>query len=462
MSRRLALAVGVPFVASSAMFAACTTGDPALIAPAPVVVPVPDAGAPDADASRPVLPAPTCTMNDIPVGTGAKFCDLPGGDTPDLEVPPEFCVREFTTTPVGEARVLRFAPNGDLFVAAPSMMTPGGAVDGPGAIVILPDDDKDGRADSVITYAGPSPRNLATSCDGLEADPGNLACVHGLLFSNGYLYFTRSDEVRRFPYKTGDRAAPAAPSELVANLRGAGIPDVRWTHTLEALHDGTIYVSRGRGDSSGCTPEEMTRGAVFALHMEMNLPLPVPLDLVADGFRNPMYLRCSPSSCNECFASELTGDNWGGVGGREKVALLVKNAESWGFPCCVARDVPAPGFASQNCSGVGDELAAIPLHDTPFGLDFDRGAFPEPYRHGLFVALHGVITSFGGSGVVWLKTDPVSLRPVGPAQIFVHGFGKPTGRATDAVFAPDGRLFVADDTTGKIYWVAPRTLAAPQ
>ena len=37
-----------------------------------------------------------------------------------------------------------------------------------------------------------------------------------------------------------------------------------------------------------------------------------------------------------------------------------------------------------------------------------------------------------------------------------------TGRATDAAFAPDGRLFIADDTAGKIYWLAPRTLASPR
>ena len=39
-----------------------------------------------------------------------------------------------TTLPVTEARVMRFAPNGDLFVAAPSMLTPGGANGGAGAI----------------------------------------------------------------------------------------------------------------------------------------------------------------------------------------------------------------------------------------------------------------------------------------------------------------------------------------
>ena len=454
----LLLFIGVPCVLTAgalAVFASCSGSSSA-----PTGATLPD-GAPAIVANPDAPPGPSCTPIDIAPGTGKKFCELPGTDSPALKVPPEFCVREFTTTPVIEARVLRFAPNGDLFVAAPSMDTPGGATDGPGAIVVLPDDDGDGRADAVLTYAGPTPRGGST-CALLDKDPKSFACVHGLLFTGGYLYFTRSNEVRRFPYTPGQRTAPPATSELVAMLGGENIEDARWTHTLELTKSGSIYVSRGRTDTSGCSAEQMARGAVFALHVEANGPLPLTPEIVADGFRNPMYLRCSPTSCGECYASELTGDNWDGVGGREKLAMLDQKGASWGYPCCVGRDLAAPGATTEtNCTAVGRELVSIPLHDTPFGLDFDRGGFPDPYRHGLFIALHGVRTSFGGTGVVFLKTDPTSMRPTGEAKLFVDGFGKgSSARATDVAFAPDGRLFVADDTSGKIFWVAPRTLAA--
>jgi glucose/arabinose dehydrogenase len=450
--------IGVPCavtVASLAVFVACARdseqgGAPSAADASTDIVTNPDAPA-----------GPTCAPIDITPGTGRKFCELPGTDATALKVPPEFCVREFTTTPVNEARVLRFAPNGDLFVAAPSMDTPGGASDGLGSIVVLPDDDGDGRADSMLTYAGPTPRNGST-CTLLDADPNSFACVHGLAFTGGYLYFTRGNDVRRFPYTAGQRVRPPATSELVAKLGGENIVDVRWTHTLEVTKSGSIYVSRGRTDSSGCSEEEMARGAVFVLHVEANGPLPLTPEIVANGFRNPMYMRCSPSTCGECYAAELTGDNWDGVGGREKLALLEQKGESWGYPCCVARDQAAPtATPDASCAAVGRELVSIPLHDTPFGLDFDRGGFPEPYKHGLFVALHGVRTSFGGTGVVFLKTDPSSMRPTGAATLFVDGFGKgSSARATDVAFSPDGRLFVADDTSGKIFWVAPRTLAA--
>jgi glucose/arabinose dehydrogenase len=456
---RLILFIAVPLAMSLAAFGACSASKDEH----PSLVPGRDSStAPDAvglDVTPVPVPQPTCTIVDMTPGTGKKFCDLPGPEAAGLQVPAEFCVREFTTTPVMEARVLRFAPNGDLFVAAPSMTTPGGASDGPGAIIVLPDDDRDGRADAVLSYTSQSPRN-GSACAALEADATNMACVHGLLFTGNYLYFTRSDEVRRFAHTAGQRTAPAT-SELVASLGGASISDVRWTHTLEQPKDGSLYVSRGRSDTSACSSEEMTRGAVFQLHIEKSSALPLAPELVANGFRNPMYQRCSPSSCNDCYASELTGDNWDGVGGREKLALLANKGENWGYPCCVGRDQPAPSGTMQNCGNVGRELVSIPLHDTNFGLDFDRGGFPAPYKHGLFVALHGVITSFGGTGVLWLGADPVSLRPLGEPKMFVKGFGGTNGRSTDVVFAPDGRMFIADDTNGKIYWVAPRTLAAP-
>ncbi len=458
MRRSSVVAVAFVVSAASAAVVACGSDEEIPASPTLDAGPAADAGMTEGGDSAVVTP---CAAADLPEGKGAPFCDLPGTDTPDLVVPPQFCVREFTTTPVGEARVLRFAPNGDLFVAAPSMATVGGATGGPGSVVVLPDDDGDGKADAVVTYAGPSVSDGRT-CAALEAEsPASLACVHGLHFQDGHLYFTRSDEVRRWPHEPGQRKAPAGPGELVATLGVAAIPDARWTHTLEGRKDGALLVSRGRSDSSACSAEEMTRGAVFALHVAGAPKLPLVPDLVADGFRNPMYLRCAPNSCGDCYASELSGDDWGGVGGREKLSLLGAPGESWGYPCCVGRDEPHPGAGATSCANVGRELVAIPLHDTNFGLDFDRGGFPEPYRHGLFVALHGVFTSFGGTGVVWLGKDPVTLRPTAKPELFIRGFGKPNGRATDVVFAPDGRLFVADDTLGKIYWVAPRTLKRP-
>src|SRR5689334_3947656 len=73
-------------------------------------------------------------------GSGAKpdaaldpnWCGR-GQNPPGVTAPDGFCVKHFAQ--VTEARTLALAPNGDLFVGAPGMGTPGGASGGPSAII---------------------------------------------------------------------------------------------------------------------------------------------------------------------------------------------------------------------------------------------------------------------------------------------------------------------------------------
>ena len=60
---------------------------------------------------------------------------------------------------VAETRQLRVASNGDVFVASPSNFTAGGEDEmGVGAIVVLPDDNHDGVADSALTFIDDLPQ----------------------------------------------------------------------------------------------------------------------------------------------------------------------------------------------------------------------------------------------------------------------------------------------------------------
>jgi glucose/arabinose dehydrogenase len=444
---------------SALLFAAtalssCTTPDPIFARRAGAGITI-EAGAPDGgpvDTRDAGKPCDTCT-------SGNTFCKLPGQDTDLLDVPEGFCAREYYAPRIVESRVIRFAPNGDLFLAVPRNYTPGGASNGLGALVVLPDDNHDGIAEAPIRFAG-SPASASTDCRALEAaDANDLTCLHGLLFSNGYVYITRSDEVRRYRYSPGDRTAQG-PSELVARLPSSG--ESRWTHTLDIGKDGTIYASVGRFESSGtCNEGQMSLGAVYALNVSAGQALPVTPQTVASGFRNPMYIRASERS-GEVYAAELSGDGWGGIGGREKLALIEPGGR-WGYPCCVAKGMPAVGSAGTICDTISEELLSIPLNDTPFGFDFERGTFPAPYTHGTFVALHGAFGQpWRGTSLAWMPVNAATGRPAGPLQTFAKGWSsKFPGRATDVAFAPDGRLFVIDDTQGRIFWIAPRTLVIP-
>jgi glucose/arabinose dehydrogenase len=87
-------------------------------------------------------------------------------------------------------------------------------------------------------------------------------------------------------------------------------------------------------------------------------------------------------------------------------------------------------------------------------LEFYTGdQFPDSYRGDLFVALHGS----------WNRSVPVGYKVIripfdgespGSPQDFAVGWfsgGSHWGRPVDLVTAPDGSLFLSDDSGGRVY-----------
>ncbi|HEV8267942.1 MAG TPA: hypothetical protein VGR00_06905, partial [Thermoanaerobaculia bacterium] len=166
----------------------------------------------------------------------------------------------------------------------------------------------------------------------------------------------------------------------------------------------------------------------------------------------------------KCYGAELSGDGWDGLGGEEKLFEFV-DGDDLGYPCCINKNVPNPSINPKpDCSKIGATVLPFTLHDTPFGFDWEKGKWPEPYRGALFVGLHGVFFSWVHTGLEWTPTDPVTHRPLRMTAPFLTGFGRNApinGRVGDTLFAPDGRLFIADDQGGAIYWIAPKGLRVP-
>jgi glucose/arabinose dehydrogenase len=399
---------------------------------------------------------------DVPPGT--TWCDMPmapGAEVRGVTMPAGFCIRRYAsfevTAPItfGHPRVLAFAPNGELFVSSPKATGPGGTGPGIDAITILPDDNRDGRADGVLRFAEGAVLNQRLGM-------GQPETVHGLLFQPGFLYYTIQNGVYRVPFRTGDRrlAAGVTP-ELIADLANSE----RWTHTLAAAPDGTIYVSMGIYGSSTCPYPSPERGAVLAIGPGRSMVggRITAGDIVARGFRNPMYIRCHPWGC---FAAELTDDGWT-VPGREKIVRLAMG-QDYGYPCCYDRGAPSPanpGGGIYNCNNVTASPLGFPVGHTPFGHDFAPATWPAPYANGLFVGLHGVVGSWAFTGINWAPTMGAAHDLQGPAAMnFLTGWGRGTpneGRVADLAFAPDGRLFFTDDQLGHVYWIAPTTLTRP-
>jgi hypothetical protein len=242
-----------------------------------------------------------------PDASSTRFCDLPGslqftsggkvavggGSNVDkvafMSLHPGFCVHYFGN--VGNTRQLRFAPNGDLFVASPTAGTTGGGIGGQSAILILPDDNRDGYADATITFLK------------------DLPSTQGMLFANDHLYYQDGAQILRRPFAAGDRR-PSDPIEMVANINVyASIG--HWPKPLDQADDGTIYVGNGGDQGESCDPTHPFHGGILKLD---GTPGARP---VSKGFRNPIAIRCQRGH-NLCFALELAMDYSADFGGRSQ------------------------------------------------------------------------------------------------------------------------------------------------
>jgi len=87
--------------------------------------------------------------------------------------------------------------------------------------------------------------------------------------------------------------------------------------------------------------------------------------------------------------------------------------------------------------------------------------------------MHGDVGSWGGARVVGIATDPSTGWPMPSSELnasnpnsadLATGWDDGThahGRPAAVTFSPDGRLFVGNDFTGDVVWIAPVAAAVP-
>src|SRR6185436_17211764 len=230
----------------------------------------------------------------------------------------------------------------------------GGGPGGLAAIVVLPDDNRDGLADTLVRFAS------------------NLPSTQGLLFTNGYFYYQDATRILRVPHTSGDRAPPGPP-EQVGDTSVYYTSSLHWPKTMDQADDGTIYVANGSDQDEACEAARPFKGGILKLDGTPNGKI------VSKGFRNPIAVRCQRGH-NLCFASELAKDYSAEEGGREKL-VPIREGDDWGFPCCATKDKPHLDIASAtpNFAGVMAEDVSFIIGDTPFGVDFAPAHCPAPW-----------------------------------------------------------------------------------
>ena len=113
------------------------------------------------------------------------------------------------------------------------------------------------------------------------------------------------------------------------------------------------------------------------------------------------------------------------------------------------------GSVTGRCDQTKDPEFAFPAHWAPMGMTFYNGlSFPKRYHGGLFVAFHGALNRSPlpqeGYQIAFVPFSAGGIK--GNFETFAIGqkdFRK--FRMTGVAVAPDGALFVADDSTGTIW-----------
>ena len=341
-----------------------------------------------------------------------------------LTLPSGFRIEEFASG-FGPTRFMTIDPTGTLLVSTP----------GRGRVVALPDRNRDGRADTVVTVA-----------EGLELP-------HGLAFKDGQLYVAETGRVRRFRYDPATLKA-TDPTIVVPNLPPGG---GHWTRTIAFGRDGRLYVSVG-SSCNVCTEHDPRRAAITRYNADGSGEA-----RFATGLRNAVGLAFHPET-GELWATVNERD-WRGDDLPPDYITEVKDGAFYGWPDCFAvggRAVVDRGAngSAERCGRMTLPTIEIQGHSAPLGLAFYTGAeFTPAYRGSLFVAYHGSWNRSVPTGYKVVRVPFKGGRPSGPVEDFATGWlqgGSVQGRPVGLQMGADGALYLStDDTIYRISYRAP-------
>jgi glucose/arabinose dehydrogenase len=385
-----------------------------------------------------------------------------------LQLPDGFCATLFADSVRG-VRHIAIAPNGDVFVNVQGNSSPG--------ILALRDTNRDGKADVRQRYPG--------------------AGGTGIGLADNYLYATSTNSIIRYRVEPRSLTLLGKPDTIVTGLPMAGS---HHSHNF-VVHNGKLYVNIGsasnacqqqdrRAASPGNSPctELETRAGIWEFDANRLGQLAQDGRRFATGLRNSVALTRNPLDGNlyaTVHGRDQLHDNWPDLFTAEKSAenpgeelVRVDRGADYGWPYCyydvdrhslvLAPEYGGNGETTGQCSAKVPPLMAFPGHWAPDGMVFYTGnQFPAAYRGGAFIAFHGSWNRAplpqAGFRVVFA---PFRFnRPVGTFTTFADGFNPSpapgratpgTRRPTGITQAPDGSLFVTDDTGGTIWKITYR------
>ncbi len=398
------------------------------------------------------LPPPFATKS---AGNNPRTVDRPVDAK--LSVPPGFQIKLFASGLSGP-RLLRTAPNGDIFIAE----TRAGQIR-----VLRAPDGADAPMENVV---------FAT----------NLKGPFGIAFypagdSPQWIYVGNLNSVVRFPYRNGDLQARGPAETVVAQL--AETTGGHTTRDVAFSLDGKrMFISVGSGsnvaESMGKkSPDEVRdweathlRGSTWgneANRADVLVADPEGKGLknFAAGIRNAVGLAVHPRT-GELWVSTNERDGLGDDLVPDYISHIQEGGYyGWPWYYMGNHEDPRHKGARPDLAGVAI-VPDVPVqaHSASLELTFypqevsGPSAFPAEYRGEIFAAFHGSWNRTGRTGSKVVRVHMKDGKATGDYEDFVTGFvvddGKVWGRPVGVTVAHDGALLMTDDAKGTLWRIA--------
>ena len=402
------------------------------------------------------------TLADLP----PPFSTRSSGNGPDvvrqpanaaLSVPPGFRVALFAAG-FSNPRLVRVAPNGDIFIAETSR----------NRIRVL------------------------RAADGAWAPSANQVFVEGLdgPFGIGFypsnsnpewIYIANNNSIVRYPYQNGDLKAHSAPQMIVPRLS-----ESRGGHTTRDIafsrDDKRMFISVGSGSNVGEGMSRKSRDAIRlwevghgrgaawdgeANRADILVTDPEgrdPLRTFATGIRNGVGLAVNPE----------TGQLWTSTNERDSLGddlvpdyiTRVKEGGFYGWPWYYLGNHEDPRLAGERPDLAGQAIVPDVLlqsHSASLEMVFytatgGAAAFPADYHGDAFAAFHGSWNRSVRTGYKVVRIRIADGVPTGEYDDFLTGFvvddASVWGRPVGVAVAHDGALLVTEDGNGTVWRVA--------
>ncbi|MER8953093.1 sorbosone dehydrogenase family protein [Mesorhizobium sp. M0833] len=391
---------------------------------------------------------------DMPAADPAQSASNGGGvaerpESAEPELPPGFSAERIASG-LYNPRVVRVAPNGDLFIA-------------------------NGHADQIRVYrlaeGRAKPIEKAIFAQGLNYPYGIAFYPPG--GKPQWVYVANSDSIVRFPYRDGDLKASGKPETIVAKIPSGG----HSTRDIAFSLDGkTLFLSVGSDSNVAEDMDKQPDGGLDAWAKSKPLgaawgPEEGRADVLAfdpDG-KNPRTVATGLRNCTGMTVQPASGALWCVVNERDELgdnvpfefATEVKDGAFYGWPWYYIGNHGDPRHHGERPDLAGK--ATVPdvlmqAHSAPMNIAFYDGKnFPADYRGDAFVTMHGSWNRGARTGYKVVRLKFRDGKPTGEYEDFMTGFvisndavwGRPVGVA----MAKDGSLIVTEDGNGTIWRV---------